>query len=913
MADFDAWDYGWVDDASEAASKLVDSDGNVVTDGFGQAITTGGITPSGNVTTSTTPSAALGTAVVTTNVLPPAAIAQIVNGESTNTSAEDAAPVNSLAPYLKNVVKNPLDDFASYTPLWTLACLTPEQFNDPATYRNSPGDLKNIVFANAGRFDGQRVNTFHGSPEFYVDNFSMKTIVAATEKTGATNAVQLSFEITEPYSMGLFLEALQNASVKAGYGYTYANAPFVLRLDFKGWDEDATIRESLKPKFFPINITKASFTVNEGGSVYDVEAVPFNHEALGDQVNTLYKDSNFTAPEKGSVSEILVWGEKSLVNTLNQAEEDSVKSGQKTLADVYEIQFPPKAAASGAAATSSSSKIIKDNGATMSLGGRPDERVVSSKSTTASSASSEDYPGPIPESTFGFGPDNGGNFPFLKEGEAVDAETGIFKRDNLTINTTDRSFTFTQGQRLTDIITNVILASDYGKKAIEPANLTPEGNVKWFKIDTQVELLDFEPVQNKHAKKIIFRIVPYEVHHSVWSNPGSAPVGYKKLAEIIAKKYDYIYTGQNTSVLKFDIEINNLFYAGMDPSKPDENPDATNNDLNGIVQQDVPETGAGVPSDPKALNPKTQVGAPGKNPNNFNSPIKGGAGKTVEALIAENFHRAILEKGTGDMVNINITIVGDPYWIVDSGIGNYYSTSTVKGITDDGTMDYEGNDVYIYAVFRTPADLNTETGLFDYSALEKVNPFSGIYKVISVQNNFSSGQFTQQLKCIRMPQQPEDFDPENTPSAPDIENVFPTKATGNTKTPVEITERPAEAKPTNVSVAQSVQEAQAAFAGFVSTASKANALLSLVEGSSPAALFASATSGGNPLGDLLGTAPSIDTGQFSADLNSATAALNSAVPNASAALTSAQGNISSAISDLQSGVGNAASNLTNLV
>jgi hypothetical protein len=49
----------------------------------------------------------------------------------------------------------------------------------------------------------------------------------------------------------------------------------------------------------------------------------------------------------------------------------------------------------------------------------------------------------------------------------------------------------------------------------------------------------------------------------VFRAPGTNPPGYKKLNELVAKEYNYIYTGKNNNVLKFDIQINQLFHSGM--------------------------------------------------------------------------------------------------------------------------------------------------------------------------------------------------------------------------------------------------------------------------------------------------------------------------------------------------------------
>ena len=61
--------------------------------------------------------------------------------------------------------ENVLEQFASYAPLWTLCCLTPDQFNNPSSYRGIPGALENVVFSSAGRYDDKRATTIVGEPE----------------------------------------------------------------------------------------------------------------------------------------------------------------------------------------------------------------------------------------------------------------------------------------------------------------------------------------------------------------------------------------------------------------------------------------------------------------------------------------------------------------------------------------------------------------------------------------------------------------------------------------------------------------------------------------------------------------------------------------------------------------------------
>jgi hypothetical protein len=108
--------------------------------------------------------------------------------EKTNTTAATSKK------NLPSLVRNPMEIFASSTVLWTFACLSPAQYNNPPSYRKSPADLKNIVFSSAGRFDENRVNTFYGTPEYYINNFTMINVIGANESTGNSNAVKFSFD-----------------------------------------------------------------------------------------------------------------------------------------------------------------------------------------------------------------------------------------------------------------------------------------------------------------------------------------------------------------------------------------------------------------------------------------------------------------------------------------------------------------------------------------------------------------------------------------------------------------------------------------------------------------------------------------------------------------------------------------------
>lgn len=333
----------------------------------------------------------------------------------------------------------------------------------------------------------------------------------------------------------------------------------------------------------------------------------------------------------------------------------------------------------------------------------------------------------------------------------------------MTIDPKNRAFQFGQDQNLTAIINQIILSSGYSKKALDPKNMTPEGMIKWWRLDTQIQLLDYDAVIGDFAKKIVYRVVPFLVHHSVFTPPNSATIGIEEIKKQIVKEYNYIYTGQNTDVLKFDIEINNLFFTGMNPSPVSESAKVSNQDQKG-VGEDSPSTA----KTSKGSSPAAQLANLGRSrlkrdPSLLNKPKGGSGDKTSEQMVAENFHNAFVSSGSGDLINVNLEVMGDPYWMVDSGFSNYFAPASPKSrlITEDGTVNYESGDVLVYLTFRTPADINEATGLYEFPTAGKESPFSGVYRVLGCENSFNDGIFKQKLKCVRMVGQSQDYSGNN--------------------------------------------------------------------------------------------------------------------------------------------------------
>ena len=697
-----------------------------------------------------------------TQLNPPRASDKIVNKSST--TQENPAKVSKSAGYdLENIILNPLENFAYYTPLWTLSALEKNQYNNPASYRNKIEELKYVVFSSGGRYDNQRVNTLYGASEFFINNFVMQTTVASNQKTGNSNAFKFTFDVFEPHTMGLFLQSLQNAAVKAKFKNYLNKCPFCLRLDICGYDEDGRIQSWIKPKFWTLQLTKVTFSVNETGSNYKVEAVPMSHAGFSDTINTAFTDIKLVAsrkgPDVGTVKDLLSSGERSLCAYLNANEQVLLNEGRIGTKDEYIIEFPEK-----------SDEFI-NNAQIKSVERRatadPKEADQLRVRGTAVPVVVEFGQNEIGKADFGFDQRAGGNYPFEQHGDIVNKD-GTVDRDQMQINPKSRTFQFTQKQSLTAIINQIILSSTYAKKALDPKNLV-DGFVKWWRLDVQIQLLDLDTKTGDYAQRIIYRVVPFLVHSSIFSPPNAVPPGYKALGKQIVKEYNYIYTGKNTDVLTFNIEINNLFYTGQTPRPVAANAQITNQDQKGIAPQ---------PGKKVEVNSGNNVGAqlantgrhrPLRDPEQLDA-TNSGTDKDTELAIAQSFHKAFINSGSGDLVKVDLEILGDPYWMVDSGISNYFARVSDKSrlLTEDGTMNYEGGDVFIYITFRTPADINETVGLYQWPSAGKESPFSGIYRVIQCENIFNDGTFRQKLKCVRQIGQSRDFVSDNPNEIADL-------------------------------------------------------------------------------------------------------------------------------------------------
>lgn len=675
-------------------------------------------------------------------------IAQVVEDPSTTSLLKSFGTVKPPAggpPY-----ENVLEQFASYSPLWTLACLTPEQFNKPSLYRGSPYLLDNIVLSSAGRYDLSRTQTMYGAPEYFIDNFTLSAQLGGSAKAGNTNVTNFKFDVYEPYSLGIFLQSLQAAAINAGYPSYLNDCPYLLKLEINGSSDDGAVYKGSDEltKYFTIKITKVEFKVDEAGSKYTIEATPMHYTGFSDVVTNITTDLKITGM---TVAEVLVSGQESLCSRLNETQLKKVSDGLAAYADIYEVVFP----------ISSSDPIgidSTDNTELLKAIADPKKEKTQTISAAERQSLAENFgEGDMGKASMGFSETSGGNYNFKLAGDTVDQD-GRIVREAMTIDPKQREIRFPQQTKITEVIQRVMLASEYCISRLKE-DAVKEGFVDWFRIDVQIQLLEFDPIRNMRARKYIYRVVPFEVSGAIFQNSTSATPGQAKLERIIAKRYDYLFTGQNNDIIKFDLQFNGQFFTGISPTPIQNNANIANKETSDTAEDKVPQGRL-----QKGVAPESTLAVTGSAPTKPNPlltfPSASGE-KTVEQMVADNFNQSFTR--SQDMVTVKIDILGDLYFLSDSGLNsNYFAEKGPnKLVKADSSMNWEGSEIFIYITWRNPIEPNLGTsgqgGLYNFPNGGKVTPFSGIYKVTGVESKFSGGTFQQTLDLSRQPQQDIDY------------------------------------------------------------------------------------------------------------------------------------------------------------
>ena len=688
----------------------------------------------------------------------------------------------------KMPLSNPLSKFASYAPVISLYVLTKEELRDPDSYRRKPPQFLIARTGGTGDDTDEVVPTIFEENlgkrvEYFLDNLEVQLILAQTAKTRQTNATTLRFTLQEPYSMGMFLKALQFTVGRSdSQRISYLDPPYLLQIEFKGFDDQGNfIKVPGTTRYIPFKLTNIQFNVSAGGSEYEIEGIAWNDQALADETQVINENLSLHG---STVKEFLTSGLKDnekqgLEAFLNKRENEFVNPVDdntpfKEKPDRFVIAFPTvgdnrvnqSSSSEGTSATTQS----EDTTITVNAGLGIDE-IAERK---------QEMQNDIGKSKIVVNSESSGT---------VSDESDFIERDRVGVRRDGRVLQFRAGMKIQEIIEEVILLSEYAKDlaSLNDKKADDLGYRNWFRIETQVFEESTEPdkITGKTPKLYVYSVIPYKIesHRFLRSTESLGKSSISRLKEIAPKRYDYIYSGQNDDIINFDLQFNTAFFQGLqedlgqnsqrnqegsrtagsaaaeesDPANARVvttsidsllDPEAVSNSaaFSDITDRDRPEL-------PQPLVPIEKT--PG--PNTGRSGGSAGSGDTDErTAIARNFNEIIVN-GI-DLITLELEIWGDPFYIADSGVGNYSAPGTDNPfVTANNTLDYQYFEPICRIEFKTPLDYNEAGGMdFPESQGEAVGEFSGVYRIITVQNKISTNKFTQELQLIRLRNQEED-------------------------------------------------------------------------------------------------------------------------------------------------------------
>lgn len=341
-----------------------------------------------------------------------------------------------------------------------------------------------------------------------------------------------------------------------------------------------------------------------------------------------------------------------------------------------------------------------------------------------------------------------------KQGQKLqENRDGVFETTYVKYGVNKETWQFKKGTTLDQNITQIIIDSDYAKSLDDNiAEFESTGFIKWFRIEKYALPYGYDTYYNREVYDIHYCIQPFDVHISQIPGPTEG-YAYDQAKENAIREYNYIYTGKNLDVMNFNLDFNALYFAPAQYRKKND-----------------PEASTAETTEKKInLKPSEIITAPYLNRvgNKRTQPaqVKDTTTSSVSAPNSSNqtakFLHETLYNNPGEkaLLKAEIGIIGDPVYLVGSGIGNRPRLRSDKKETDMGEMNSFTREVDIIFSFGTAIDTPTNEELMDGISSMYMEPsyYSGLYKLLTIDSVFNQGVFSQTITCARRINQKEDY------------------------------------------------------------------------------------------------------------------------------------------------------------
>jgi hypothetical protein len=654
--------------------------------------------------------------------------------------------------------------------------------------------------------------TSYFSRDMYIDNATVTTVVGMSQENRGSNATEIELMIVEPLGMDFVEQLYDYCNVALGES-NYCQLPYLLKIEFKGYRDDGTNETvPYATKYIPIHLITMDIKVNNLGAIYKVQAVAFNELGVTEQYgripSVLSGSGNSPAPlilgtelalaqAKGLDAKTQQQIANGVIsptvaqNVGNQAN-SAVASGTAGIAPIGSGGVLHEITSAFAGVLNNVQNTLLNNGTiavpdqyTITYSDVPDKNgstdIGQYLFLDTATLSGENVPTVARDVPMGA--------PAVTEAKpidvsvagrnmlkyAVDPATGQTGSGAVTY-TSAHLITFNSGSSIVDCLNTLIINSNYivaqinryngfvdqinqtaqslnlqAGSPIPPSlqsqldllNNTP---LNWFVVVPTVKILAYDSKRGTYARSINYNIQPYKVYNT---RSISAPNGNPIAENRVVKEYDYIFTGNNTEILSFDLNFNTAFLT-YSQFNHDTKIQGSGAGMPAYAQQSVPqnslETVSSPISDGRQIKP---VSSSTKN-------AQGIGAITPERNQAADIAATIY--GVAEQIQLDISVYCDPDYIRQDGVfinpisSSAYitpsATSVVQGIL------FNSGEVYANVNFKIPSDINLDSGVLDLAfqgdaVNYRRNVFSGQYRVLTVINKFDKALFTQQLNLVR--------------------------------------------------------------------------------------------------------------------------------------------------------------------
>ena len=568
---------------------------------------------------------------------------------------------------------NVLHDYASYNYIFTLYSLTINDMNNASYFTKIPD---NTILVRSGGIPNSKVSGIDGTRsrffndgDFFFGDVEIDSIMGPNPKTRGTNAISFKFQIIEPigctliermYSAALESAKVTGATINGENVFPWQTQPFLLSLEFIGNKEDGANslvvgNQKVIKKFFPIKFVTMSFDIKETGTVYDCEAIVYNHIAFNGSAVSL---ENNVELRGSNVQEIL----QDLADNLN-AEEKKREGEVIEHGDRYEFEFADDSIKVSPISFDQSKDITK--------------------------------------------------IPFAKK---VDFTVGqaiqIPNSSNIVLDSTLKKLSFNKVTNLPEIMNLVLsrckyVVDQFENKLNSDKQLEYVDEIKWFKITCRVQLGDFDRMRNEYAKTYIYKINK----QTVLAPNFSLPTSQTKLP-LIVRDYNYLFTGKNQDILNWELKYDFAYFNKL-PVKAltDQQSTATKDDKSKDTIKPMPGSSEVVAATNSSSTVPTSAAFQGSGTRSQSK------GEIVSGYFMEELFRtnradlvAITTQIIGDPGYLVQTDVGN------NDLNELYQDNEVI-IYADGSLNPDNFEILVGMTFKTPTDYDDTT--FNYKNAQR--------------------------------------------------------------------------------------------------------------------------------------------------------------------------------------------------